>query len=265
MEINEQPVAVQGENLMVRMIGDITEQPVVIFLHEALGSIGQWKDFPEAFSNATGLSCLVYDRAGYGRSTGSIYPRENDFLNNKSPKELKALIDVLLPDQQVILFGHSDGASIALAFASLFPDSTLGVISEAAHIFVEPETLEGVRAAKPIYDRGMRKPLMKYQGDRVDDIFFGWWDTWQTPEFVQWNMEYMLPDIKAPVFAIQGSEDEYGTDKQVQHIVDQVSGFSEAWIIPGCRHMPHKERREEVIDRCNTFIQQHVIRSLEQA
>jgi pimeloyl-ACP methyl ester carboxylesterase len=226
-----------------------------VFLHEGLGSIGQWRDFPSLLSEKTGLPALVYDRWGYGESEAFILPRDTGYLCDEALDGLPAVLDACRIGK-AILVGHSDGGSIALMHASRQPESVRAVITEAAHVFVEDVTLEGIREAVEVYaSTDLGKRLARYHGDKTDLVFRGWAETWLSPAFRSWNIEEFLPGVRCPVLIIQGIDDRYGTPAQVRAIERQVSGRAQALLLR-CGHIPHAEARDEVLEAMAGFISQ---------
>lgn len=228
--------------------------PTIVFLHEGLGSIGQWGDFPAQLCERCALPGLVYDRWGYGRSEGLYDSRYNDYLHHEAQHSLPAVL-AACGIEEPLLFGHSDGASIALLFAAAYPQRTRAVISEAAHVFVEEICLEGIRRAGHAFHQGkLRKGLQRYHGNNTDLMFAGWHDTWLRPERRAWDMQAELRNITCPTLVIQGQGDEYGTRAQVDAIANAVSGSVEIQWLPDCGHTPHHELRENVIDSSLDFM-----------
>jgi pimeloyl-ACP methyl ester carboxylesterase len=228
--------------------------PTLVFLHEGLGSIAQWRDFPLAVSRATHLPAVVYERAGYGEADPPAGPRSIRYLHEEA---LESLPEVLrrLQIEDAVLIGHSDGGSIALIFASVWPQKVRGIITEAAHVFVEDVTLSGIRDAVKLYaSSDLPKRLSKYHGSNAEAAFRGWSETWLSPSFRSWNIEEYLSGVRCPVLAIQGGEDEYGTSAQVEAIVKGVSGPAAPLIIEGCGHVPHHQARERVLAAMTRFI-----------
>src|SRR6185369_9697949 len=178
--------------------------PCLVFLHEGLGSIGQWRDFPRELARETGLCALVFDRPGFGCSDPLPRPRDGRYLQREDLGSLIAVLDacqIAYP----ILIGHSDGGTLALLYAAAFPERTPGVIVEAAHVFVEELTLAGIRSAEKAYDGGvLRGGLTRYHGEQTDRMFRRWLDDWLSPEFATWNVEERLGAITCPVLVIQG-------------------------------------------------------------
>lgn len=226
----------------------------VVFLHEGLGRIEIWKDFPEAVCAASGREGLVYDRRGYGGSApypAPVWP--NDYLETET-RYLPALLDALGVGR-AILAGHSDGASIALLAAAMAPERIAGVFSEAAHIFVEEETLAGIREAVSAYESGgLKENLARFHGAAADEVFWRWADTWLAPRFRDWNIEAFLPRIVAPLLVLQGADDPYATPEQVAGIVRGVSGPVRDRLVPDCGHIPHLQARETTLDACLEFL-----------
>lgn len=174
----------------------------------------------------------------------------HDYALNEFPEILQAII----PRKPYILIGHSDGGSISLIHAAERSSLLRGIVSEAAHVFVEPETLEGIRGAVDAFERGKFKGLYAYHGDKTDNVFRAWSETWLSEWFKHWNIEYVLPSIHCPLLVIQGSEDLYGTEHQVQSIASKASGRAEIFFIENCGHVPHLERSELVRERVSAFI-----------
>ncbi|MBL7707100.1 MAG: alpha/beta hydrolase [Taibaiella sp.] len=234
-------------------------RPTLIFLHDSLGCVQLWRSFPELLAKATQCNILMYDRLGYGLSAPM-----KDYIRPVNYMELEALLlDELLTHYQVaqrILFGHSDGGTIALTLASLFPGSILLTIAEAAHIFVEPVTLQGVEEAMVAYETtNLAERLQKYHGDKVDTLFKAWTLTWTRPDFRDWNIEYLLGNIQSPLLFVQGSDDEYGSLKQVAETINKPKGLAEQFILPGIGHTPHKEAPAKVLEAVAAFINRQLV------
>jgi pimeloyl-ACP methyl ester carboxylesterase len=228
--------------------------PTLVFLHEGLGSIAQWRDFPYTVSSNVHLPAVVYERGGYGDADPLVGPRSVRYIHEEAIQSLPEVLRQLQIDD-AILIGHSDGGSIALIFAAVWPEKVRGIITEAAHVFVEEATLAGIREAVRSYDStDLPNRLSKYHGRNTEAAFRGWSDTWLSPAFRNWNIEEYLPDVRCPVLAIQGRDDEYGSPAQVEAIVSGVSGPSEPLIINDCGHVPHHQARERVLAEMTRFI-----------
>ncbi|HEY0066429.1 MAG TPA: alpha/beta hydrolase [Flavisolibacter sp.] len=248
-------VEVSGSLLYVRLIENHENRPTIVFLHDSLGCVALWRDFPCKLAEATSCNLLVYDRKGYGRSEPmqSVH-RSNRYLEDEADTLNTLLLQLNIT--KAILFGHSDGGSIALIAAAKYPSGIEAVISEAAHIFVEQETIDGLKAAVESYRETILKSrLAKYHGEKTDAVFHAWTDTWLSEEYRTWNIEHFLPNIVCPTLIIQGEKDEYGTMKQVQGIAGQVQGRAETFILPGLGHTPHKEAPLEIIRKAKQFIE----------
>jgi pimeloyl-ACP methyl ester carboxylesterase len=228
--------------------------PMLVFLHEGLGSIAQWRDFPFAVSLAVHLPAVVYERGGYGNADPLDGPRSVNYLHEEALQSLPEVLRLLQIDD-AILIGHSDGGTIALIFAAVWPEKVRGIITEAAHVFVEEVTLAGIREAVSQYDAtDLREKLLKYHGSNTEAAFQGWSETWLSPAFRDWNIEKYLPGVRCPVLAIQGRDDEYGTPAQVEAIVNGVSGPAESLIFKDCGHVPHHQARDRVLAEMTRFI-----------
>ncbi|MGE0715178.1 MAG: alpha/beta fold hydrolase [Alphaproteobacteria bacterium] len=231
-----------------------TGGPVLVFLHEALGSAPLWRDVPAALAEATGLPAMAYSRRGFGGSDARTLPLPVDYLDVEADRALPAVLAALgIADP--LLVGHSDGATIALMHAgSPAGAAVVGVVAEAPHVFVEEETLAGVREALPVYRGGLREKLMRHHGDQTDGVFSGWHDTWLSPAFRDWNVEHRLSHIRCPTLVIQGLDDQYGTPRQVEAIAARAAGPVETMLLPGCGHVPHRDRRDDVLAAITRFV-----------
>lgn len=231
---------------------DGPKAPPLVFLHEGLGSIAQWRDFPAALCAAAARPGLVYERFGHGKSSPLIGQRTPAYLHD----EAATLLDVLdaLQIQRADLVGHSDGGSIALIAAARYPARVGRLATMAAHVLVEEVTLAGIRAAQLTYSgTDMRERLARYHGEGTDALFRAWADTWLSPPFRNWNIEADLRTLDAPVLALQGEADEYGTLDQLARIKAAVRGPCATWAVPHAGHHPHLQARAEVLDRLAAF------------
>ncbi|TPE45922.1 alpha/beta fold hydrolase [Pontibacter mangrovi] len=258
ISVKEEVVLLDGATLQLKWFYSepqpAQDKPILVFLHDSLGCIKLWRDFPERLAQATGATTLVYDREGYGQSSAfRSTNREQDYLEREAD-----VLEQLLAKLQVnkaILFGHSDGGSIALMAAAKYKSRIAGVIAEGAHVFVEGLTLAGIRTAVHDFrNTDLPQRLHKYHGAKTDQVFSAWSDTWLSPHFRSWNIEHFLPAIHCPVLVVQGEADEYGTLAQVKAIVGQVQGPSQQLIIPGIGHTPHRQARELVLQKASAFI-----------
>jgi pimeloyl-ACP methyl ester carboxylesterase len=247
-------IVVNGSLLRVDHTIVAIDKPTIVFLHDSLGCIELWRDFPSKVGEAVQCNTLIYDRHGYGKSGSFISVSRNiNYLQTEAD-----ILHVLMEQcgiDNAILFGHSDGGSIALIAAAKYPASVTGVITEGAHIFVEDITLSGIRQAVLAYQTtNLKERLQKYHGDKTDAVFRAWTETWLAPDFKWWNIESFLPRIVCPVLVIQGEQDEYGSIAQVDGIVRQVRGSAHPFIIPSAGHTPHKEATDIVLECSASFI-----------
>lgn len=232
------------------------KDPILLFLHEGLGSIPQWKDFPEQLCAQLNMQGLIYERQGYGQSTPLKEKRDETYLERYALEELPAFIEAMNLRQELILIGHSDGGSIALIYAGKHPRKIKGIVTEAAHVFVEDITLKGINPVVDLFEKGeLKAKLQRYHGEETERIFYAWSDTWHEKRFRGWNVEHYLKGIDCPVLAIQGEEDEYGTMTQVDKIVSGVKGHAQKMMIPDCGHVPHFQAKTKVMEAMTSFIQ----------
>lgn len=225
------------------------ERPVLVFLHEGLGSLSQWRDFPARLCEALDLPGLVFSRPGYGRSSPRTAPWPQDYLQRQAQGLLPASFEALgLGGRPLLLFGHSDGASLALLYGAHAPAAVVGIVAMAPHLFVEPITLLGLQAARKAYEQGdsLRKALARHHAD-TDSAFYGWNDAWLRPGFEAWNIEDALRGrLRCPVLAVQGVGDEYGTLRQIEAIA-ALHADTRLLPLPDCGHSPHKDQPERLI------------------
>ena len=229
--------------------------PTLVFLHEGLGSIGQWRDFPAQLCIRVGQPGLVYERWGYGRSDPLAGSRPKDYLRQEAEITLPEVLAAFEIIDSPFLYAHSYGGSIALLFAAAYPDRVRAVISEAAHVLVDEVCLAGIRIARAAYEQGsLRNGLHRYHGANTDSMFRGWCDTWLRLDYRDWNMTAELSRITCPALIIQGEADEYGARAQVDAIADGVSGSAEVLWLPDCAHVPHHQARDRVLGAAGRFI-----------
>ncbi len=241
-------------SLHYQLIQGSRAKPCLVFLHEGLGCTAMWKSFPQQLCTATGCPGLIYDRLGYGRSSPLTHTRTIQYIHDYAQKELPVLLEKVIPATPFILVGHSDGGSISLIYGAEQPPYLQAIITEAAHVFVDNETIAGIRDAKEAWEKGKLRSLLKYHGDKTETIFKAWSETWLSSWFKSWNIEYLLPKIKVPLLVIQGSDDHYGTEEQVNSIVTKSSGYAQAEILANCGHTPHLETQNVVLALMSDFI-----------
>jgi pimeloyl-ACP methyl ester carboxylesterase len=232
---------------------------VVVFLHEALGSIAQWRNFPTTLCKAIGINGILYERQGHGESSPLTAPRDNHYLHNYALIELHRFIEEILPpEKKVILIGHSDGGSIALLYASAFPKRVVGIITMAAHVINEQETIAGIGPAVAAFRQGKLDKLKTYHGEKTEELFMAWSNTWTDASFYDWNISDDLKGIQAPTLCLQGQLDQYGTEKQLIILKSVLQNLCTTEMISGLGHHPHLETMDSVVDRISHFIDAEV-------
>ncbi len=235
-------VEVRGRRLEVERFDGEASRSTLVFLHEGLGSISFWRDFPAALAAATGCPAVVYSRYGYGGSDVLEAPFAVDYMHREALETLPELL-AKLAIERPILVGHSDGASIALVYAGA-RHGLAGVVALAPHVFVEDVSVKSIAAAKVAFETtDLPEKLARHHAD-ARKTFYGWNDIWLHPDFRRWNIEAFLPGIRCPVLAIQGTNDEYGTMAQVEAIARQVRGPCEIVKLDACGHSPHRDQPE---------------------
>lgn len=252
-------VEVCGDRLETRWLGPRPgEAPTLVFLHEGLGSLAQWRDFPAELAARTGYGALVYSRAGYGGSSPAHLPWTPRFLHDEALRALPALL-AQYGIADPILFGHSDGASIALihaghAGAGLAPRPR-ALVLEAPHVFVEPVCRDSIRALAGRFaaDASWRERFARHHVSAAATVP-AWCRIWLDAAFRAWNIEAVLPAIRCPVLALQGEQDEYGTPAQLARLAAGLGGPSETHLLAGCGHSPHRDRESEVLNRTVEFL-----------
>ena len=250
-------LTVNGRRLEARWHGPAPlKAPTLVFLHEGLGCVDMWRDFPIKLADAVGCGALIYSRLGYGRSEPCSLPRPVRFMHDEG---LSVLPEVLAAAeiQECILIGHSDGGSIAIIYAGGTAAPPLrGLITEAAHVFCEEITLESIREAKEAYEKGdLHRKLTTYHGTNTRCAFWGWNGTWLHPDFTRWNLEGYLPAIRVPMLAIQGEDDAYGSRRQVEAIEKQAGAGAQVVMLPNCGHSPHRDQEDLVMAAMQAYIQ----------
>lgn len=235
----------------------------VILLHDSLGAVELWRDFPARFAREVGCQIMAYDRPGFGRSERRNAPIETSFVHDEACVSLLPLLDDLNVEK-AILFGHSVGGGMALAAAAQLPDRIAAVITESAQAFVEDRTLEGIRAAKKNFeDPTQLARLAKYHGNDVNKaqwVLDAWIETWLAPEFAGWSLKEDLRKLQCPVLAMHGDLDEFGSERHPKMIASLPSAFAgqgECVMFEGCGHVPHREKPELVLETVMAFLRRH--------
>ena len=248
-------VTVGGRQLEYQLIpAHQINRPTLVLLHEGLGSVAMWRDFPARLAAATGCRTLVYSRYGYGQSDVLEAAFEVDFMHREAREALPELLAALQIERPVLV-GHSDGGSIALLHAGDGRFDPAGLVLMAPHCFVEDVSIRSIAAAKVAFETtDLPARLTKYHRD-ARRTFYGWNDIWLKPEFRNWNIEDCLATIRCPILAIQGEDDEYGTMAQIEAIAAQTvaSPGVELLKLADCRHSPHRDQTQAVIEAIQAF------------
>jgi len=236
---------VAGERLELLRIASERRRACLVFLHEGLGSVAGWRDFPRALCDRLQAPGLVYSRRGYGRSTPLGRTRGVDYLHREAWEVLPALLEQLAIEAP-LLVGHSDGGSIALLYAARHAPRAIAIM--APHVFVEDVTIAGIRAAREAWTQGRLRAPMARLHDDPDGAFFGWNDGWLDPAFRYWNIEAELPKIRCSVLAIQGYDDQYGTMEQLDRIAAGLRSPCRLLKLAECGHTPQRDQPSAVMD-----------------
>ena len=228
--------------------------PPLLLLHEGLGCVSMWRDWPAELARRTGREVLAYSRFGYGGSSPAELPRPLDFMDREARAVLPHVIEAAGMERPVLV-GHSDGGTIALLCAAAGEVSLAGVVTLAAHAFNEPHCIAGIRAARAAFRNGsLRDRLARHHGERTDDAFRGWCEAWLDPRFERWSVEDELGAVEVPLLVVQGRDDAYGTLRQVEVIADRTSGPCRTLVLDDCGHSPHRDRARATTEAVARFV-----------
>jgi pimeloyl-ACP methyl ester carboxylesterase len=245
-------VVIEGKRLETLRYFSTEPSATIVMLHEGLGSIAMWRDFPEQLAQSTGCGVLLYSRYGHGKSQRLAEKRTVDFMHHEAQVVLPQLLDCF-QIRRPILLGHSDGGSIALIYAGTQPDAVRALVLEAPHLFVEDVCIQSIERIGKLYTTSaLRNSVQRYH-DHPDEMFWRWTEIWLSPEFRAWNIEEYLGRITCPLLVIQGEEDEYGTVAQVQAITKRLPA-AESLLIRKCGHAPHRGQAEVTLEAVSKFI-----------
>lgn len=252
-------VSLSGVKLFVKKIfpkENIDSQfPVMVFLHEGLGSIDQWKGFPEKLVKATGSPALVYDRLGYGKSSPLTEERQLDYIHKEEVLFRKLLHQLNI--KSYFLIGHSEGGSLALIHAAQHPKGLLKVVTLAANTRLEAKVKPSILSVVKQYEKEnskLKQALAKYHGEKTDAVFYAWSKTWTSDFFTSWNIIDELKQIEVPLLAFHGKNDQYTSLFQMENIRKYVSGPKSLHVMDNCSHHPHFDHEKEVIEAINNFL-----------
>ncbi|MBV8341816.1 MAG: alpha/beta hydrolase [Gammaproteobacteria bacterium] len=234
-----------------------SEAPPIVLLHDSLGSVEQWRDFAPALAEAAARPVIAYDRLGFGRSAARTGRPSLDFIREEAQSCFPAL-QRALGIGRCALFGHSVGGAMAIAIAASSGAAWEAVVTEAAQAFVEPRTLAGIRAARAQFEDADRfARLTRWHGEKARWVLDAWTSVWLSPEFASWTLDPQLARVHCPVLAIHGDSDEYGSVEFARRITSTVAGPSQLAILASCGHVPHRERRGEVLRLTAAFLARH--------
>jgi len=246
-------LSIDAARLEYRMIGPRPDAaPTIVMLHEGLGSVTTWGDFPQKLAEETGLGVFVYARAGYGKSSTITLPRPLDYMQREATDVLPKLLDAI-GFRRGILLGHSDGATIAAWYAGSVQDHRVrGLILMAPHFFMEASNVKAIRKTVASYETELRPRLARHHAD-VDAAFRGWSGAWLDPGFANFDTTDALAYIRVPVLVVQGAADPYGTLAQVRVVEEECTCPVETLLLPAVGHAPHRETAEETLAAIATF------------
>lgn len=253
---HEQTVFIQTSNIYFKKWEVENPRNTIVLLHDSLGCAVLWREWPEELAKELNCNVIAYDRRGYGKSDNYTVKRPINYLEQEAD-----ILNDLLNYWQVekpVLFGFSDGASVATIFAGMFPNNLELLIIEGVHVLIEAETLKGIVEAESILQTThIAKALEKYHGDKVFDLYNAWTKTWLSEEHQSWNIEHFIPKINVPTLVIQGEFDEFGSMNQV-NAFDKSSGIVEKLIVTNAKHTAHKEQKELVFSTITQFVNKHL-------
>ena len=244
------------QRLEYRFIGPRPDEaPTLVLLHEALGCVGLWNDFPASLAAATGIGVFVYSRAGYGQSSPATLPRPLSYMHDEACETLPRVLDAI-GFKRGLLVGHSDGASIATIYVGSHQDHRVGgLVLIAPHFFTEDPGIAAIAETKEAYETGdLRARLSRWHAD-VDNAFQGWCGAWLDPEFRKWDITEYLAYIRVPVLIVQGEDDQYGTAKQIDVAREECYCPVEVTLLPGARHSPHRETPDATLATILEFVE----------
>lgn len=237
-------------------VADAAAGPIVL-LHDSLGSVGLWRDFPERLAQATQRDVIAYDRLGFGCSDPHPARLTATFVRDEADHAFRALREQL-GFASFVAFGHSVGGGMAVGCAAAYPDRCRALVTVAAQAFVEERTLAGIRESERQFaEPGQLDRLARHHGDKAEWVLRAWVDTWLSAAFRDWSLDDMLPQVRCPTLAIHGSQDEYGSSAHPNRIASRVAGPSSVMMLKECGHVPHRERTADVLDAVKDFLTRH--------
>jgi len=252
--MHDQFITAGGHRLKVRLLGDIVaDAPTLVFLHDGIGCIDMWQDFPAQIGEATGLAVVMYDRLGYGGSDPLPAPKKIDYRED----EARALIDILdaLDIGEAILIGHSDGGAIGFLAAARYPERVRAIVGIAPHLANYPNMDEVMTEFVARFEKGrLRKSLEAFHGENTDGMFYGWADAWGDPAFAAWQMSAEIAAIRCPILFLGGAEDDYGVREGAAELERMATAPHEVVLLPGLGHVPYHEDRDATLKPILAFL-----------
>jgi pimeloyl-ACP methyl ester carboxylesterase len=247
-------LTIDDSDLEYRMIGPMPDAaPTIVMLHEGLGCVGLWGDFPEQLQAATGAGVLVYSRAGYGASSPATLPRPLDYMHREALDVLPKLLD-RIGFRRGLLVGHSDGGSIAAIYAGSHQDHRLqGIALIAPHFIVEDISVKSIAEIRTVYETTSLKDKLGRWHKDVDSTFYGWNDAWLDPSFRNWDISEVLAYVRVPVQIVQGADDQYGTMRQIEIAQSECYCPVDVVVVPGAGHSPHREAPDVTLAAVTEF------------
>jgi pimeloyl-ACP methyl ester carboxylesterase len=219
----------------------------IVLLHDSLGCVALWRDFPERLAQASGRRVIAYDRLGFGQSAAHPGTLALDFIEEEATGGFQA-VRQHLDLSRFEVFGHSVGGGMAVNCAAVYPQACRGLITESAQAFVDSGICQGIRAAEREFaGPGQLKRLHKYHGDKADWVLRAWVDTWLSPAFSQWTLDGALQQVRCPVLSLHGEHDEFGSHLHPERITSLASGPTTLRLLENCGHVPHREHPDEVL------------------
>lgn len=248
----------RGRLFAQRWTCDATDRPggaPIVLLHDSLGCVALWRDFPARLALATAREVIAYDRLGFGRSDPHPDRLRTDFIGSEAHTDFRRLREALGLDA-FVAFGHSVGGGMAVGCAAAYPDACRALVTESAQAFVEDRTVAGILEAKRAFaEAGQLDRLTRYHGDKAAWVLGAWIDTWLAPDFAAWTLDRELRGVRCPTLVLHGEHDEYGSARHPQRITDLVHGASRLHLLRDCAHVPHRERPDVVLDLVSSWLE----------
>ncbi|BBU44499.1 hydrolase [Pseudomonas putida] len=244
----------QGKLFAQEWVPQQVQGAPIVLLHDSLGCVALWRDFPVQLARATGHRVIAYDRLGFGRSDAHPGRLRLGFVENEAQRGFTALREYFgITD--FIVFGHSVGGGMAVACAAAFASQCVGLITESAQAFVEARTLEGIRAADLQFAApGQLQRLERYHGSKAEWVLRAWVDNWLAEDFAEWNLDAVLAQVRCPLLSLHGDNDEFGSPAHPERLVALAGGPAAMQLLQGCGHVPHREQAERVLAEVTRFL-----------